>query len=272
MVKKIVITGGFDDLRSRHIRLLEEAAKLGPLTVLLWSDGGLRRLTGAAPQFPQAEREYVLKAIRFVSRVELTEGPADPESLPEVAGLQPDCWVVPAAQDSAAKKSFSSARGMEYRVFQDEELRGFPENSPRPPAVQRKKVVVTGCYDWLHSGHVRFFEELSGYGNLYVVVGNDANVRLLKGAPHPMQSQDERRYAAGSVRFVTQALISSGQGWLDAEPEIERLRPDIYAVNEDGDKGGKREFCDRRGIEYLVLRRIPAAGLPRRSSTELRGF
>ena len=37
-MKKVVITGSFDDLRSRHIRLLEEAAKLGRLHVRLWSD------------------------------------------------------------------------------------------------------------------------------------------------------------------------------------------------------------------------------------------
>jgi hypothetical protein len=87
-----------------------------------------------------------------------------------------------------------------------------------------------------------------------------------------MLSQHERRYMAGAIRYVTQALISSGEGWLDAEPEIQRLKPDIYAVNEDGDRGGKREYCARLGIEYLVLKRIPAPGLPERSSTNLRGF
>jgi glycerol-3-phosphate cytidylyltransferase-like family protein len=75
-----------------------------------------------------------------------------------------------------------------------------------------------------------------------------------------------------SIRFVTEALISTGHGWLDAEPEIQRVKPDIYAVNEDGDKGGKREYCEKHGIEYLVLKRIPAPGLPWRSSTNLRGF
>ena len=77
---------------------------------------------------------------------------------------------------------------------------------------------------------------------------------------------------AGSIRYVTQALVSSGDGWLDADPEIQRLKPNIYAVNEDGDKGGKREYCIQRGIEYLVLKRTPAPGLPKRSSTDLRGF
>jgi len=141
---------------------------------------------------------------------------------------------------------------------------------PSPPG--RKKVVVTGCYDWLHSGHVRFFEEVSSYGDLYVIVGHDANIRLLKGEGHPLLPQEERRYAIGAIKFVKQALITSGNGWLDADPEIRILRPDIYAVNEDGDVGGKREYCAALGIEYLVLKRTPAPGLPQRTSTGLRGF
>jgi hypothetical protein len=76
----------------------------------------------------------------------------------------------------------------------------------------------------------------------------------------------------GSIKFVKQVLISSGSGWLDAEPEIQRIKPDIYAVNEDGDRGGKREYCAKLGIEYLVLKRAPATGLPKRTSTDLRGF
>ena len=105
-----------------------------------------------------------------------------------------------------------------------------------------------------------------------MVVGHDENVRLLKGDGHPMFPEDERRYMVGSIRFVKQALISSGSGWMDAEPEIESIQPDIYAVNEDGDKPEKREFCEEHGLEYAVLKRTPAAGLPRRESTHLRGF
>ena len=107
---------------------------------------------------------------------------------------------------------------------------------------------------------------------MYIVVGNDANIRLLKGEGHPLLTEAERRYVVGSIKYVKQALIASGSGWLDADQEIRRLRPDIYAVNADGDRGGKREYCQRHGIEYLVLQRTPAPGLPARSSTDLRGF
>jgi glycerol-3-phosphate cytidylyltransferase-like family protein len=119
---------------------------------------------------------------------------------------------------------------------------------------------------------VRFFEECSQLGDLYVVAGNDANVRLLKGEGHPLFPQDERRYVVGSCRYVKQALITSGMGWMDAEPEIALVRPHIYAVNEDGDKPEKRAFCEAHGIEYVVLKRAPKEGLPSRSSTDLRGF
>jgi glycerol-3-phosphate cytidylyltransferase-like family protein len=95
---------------------------------------------------------------------------------------------------------------------------------------------------------------------------------LLKGGGHPLLSQEERRYVVGSIKYVKQALISSGHGWLDADPEIKMLKPDMYAVNDDGDQGGKREYCEKLGIEYLVLKRAPAPGLVQRRSTDLRGF
>jgi cytidyltransferase-like protein len=136
----------------------------------------------------------------------------------------------------------------------------------------RKKVMVTGCFDWFHSGHVRFFEECSELGDLIVIVGHDQNLRELKGPGHPLFDQDHRRYMVAAVRFVHQAVISTGHGWMDAEPEVIRLRPNIYGVNEDGDKPVKREFCRQYGIEYVVLKRLPKPGLQQRTSTNLRGF
>lgn len=59
---------------------------------------------------------------------------------------------------------------------------------------------------------------------------------------------------------------------MGAAPEIAVLKPDVYAVNEDGDVAQKREFCLQHGIKYVVLKRTPKPGLPSRSSTALRGF
>lgn len=272
-MQPIYVSGCFDSLRSRQVRFLEAASRLGPLRVLLWSDPLAQNLTGSAPNFPYAEREYFLSALRFVEAVEMVGDLPDGDSLP--SGLYPGVWAVPDAEANPRKESFCLTAGLDLRVLPGAGLRDFPPPpapDPRPSAPGRKKVLVTGCYDWLHSGHVRFFEEAAAYGDLYVVAGNDANVRNLKGEGHPMQPQEERVYMIGAVRFVHQALVSSGWGWLDAVPEIEVIRPEIYLVNEDGDKPEKREFCAARGLEYVVLKRLPRPGLPRRSSTDLRGF
>jgi cytidyltransferase-like protein len=198
----------------------------------------------------------------------------EPDALPSQWAASAATWVVPERDDAAAKRAFCLAHGLEYRVLAREELAGLPEAAAdaSEPSSSQKRVLVTGCYDWFHSGHVRFFEEVSELGDLYVVVGHDANIRLLKGEGHPLFPEQERRYLVQAVRFVKQALISTGDGWLDAEPEIRRLRPHIYAVNEDGDRPEKREYCESHGIEYRVLKRLPKEGLTPRQSTVLRGF
>ena len=267
-----VVAGSFDNMRSWHIRFLEEAARLGQVQALAWDDDMVRAVTGQPPKFPLAERIYLLQALRYVDRVTVVSGLIDPQTLPLSAEARSSTWVVPVVDDSPQKRDYCSSRGLGYFVITDQDIAGFPSALAVPPQAQRKKVVVTGCYDWFHSGHVRFFEEVSELGELYVVVGSDANVALLKGDGHPLFPQDERRYLVQSVRYVTQALISTGQGWMDAEPEIALIQPDVYAVNEDGDKPEKREFCRAHGLEYVVLKRTPKAGLPRRQSTDLRGF
>jgi len=269
----VVVAGSFDDMHSRDLRFLQEAAGAGALHVLLWSDAVAEALTGRAPKFPEAERRYLLEAVRYVERLTLVTGPPAPDALPQIAGLQPDVWVVWAGDDTVQKRACCESHGIAYRVLTDDDVMGFP--LPTMAAHEQpttRKVIVTGCYDWFHSGHVRFFDQVSELGDLYVVLGNDVNVKLLKGTGHPLFKQDERRYMVQSIRYVKQALISTGSGWMDAAPEIAKIKPDIYAVNEDGDKPEKRAFCAEHGLEYVVLKRLPKEGLQRRSSTNLRGF
>ena len=256
-MSSVILSGGFDDLRPRDVRLMEEAAKLGPVHLLLWPDDALRADSGKEPKFPEDERLYLLRAIRYLDRVTLVDPPINPHGLPAAFHSEGDTWAVDEADDAPEKKSFCKEHGLQHHTIREVDLQGFPVIEPDASPDGTKKVIVTGCYDWFHSGHVRFFEEASELGDLYVVVGHDANIELLKGKGHPLCPEDERRYMVQSIRFVKQGLISTGNGWLDAEPEMERIRPDYYVVNEDGDKPEKREYCQAHGIEYRVLRRTP---------------
>lgn len=132
-----------------------------------------------------------------------------------------------------------------------------------------KKVLVSGCFDLLHSGHVAFLEEAAKYGDLYVALGSDKNVFELKGRT-PVNSQEERLYMLQSLRCVKQAMISRGSGMLDFLEEFKEIQPDIFIVNEDGSLPMKRKLCEEHGVEYRVLQRTPHEGLAARSTTALR--
>jgi len=132
--------------------------------------------------------------------------------------------------------------------------------------MREKIVMVSGCYDLLHAGHVAFFKTAAQYGKLHVYVGQDENIKLLKGKA-PYFSQEERKYMVGAVRYVEKANVASGSGMLDFEPDMKILKPDIFLVNSDGFTPDKKRVCEENGVELVVLERIPEEGLPARSSS-----
>jgi cytidyltransferase-like protein len=110
------------------------------------------------------------------------------DTLPK--NLRADLWADVETTANAAREKFAAENKIAYRVFKADELKGFPNRRRCRPRRAGKKVIATGCYDWFHSGHVRFLEEVSAYGDLYVIVGHDANIRLLKGEGHPLLPQE----------------------------------------------------------------------------------
>ena len=273
---RVVVTASLDNLTSADVRFLQEAARFGPLHVRVPSDALVERLTGSVPRFPAAERRFLAASLRCVNSVGIA-GREMTDALPDLARRFASLAVRERDADAPAAHAWA-ARGRELRVVPDADLAGFPGwdsdatavASPAPGDPDR--TIVTGCFDWLHSGHIRFFMDAAAVGELYVVVGSDRNVELLKGPGHPLQHESERRYMVGAIRSVHRCLVSTGSGWMDAEPEITSIRPRFYVVNEDVDQLAKRDFCATHGIEYVVLRRLPHKGLPARSSTTLRGF
>ena len=131
------------------------------------------------------------------------------------------------------------------------------------------KVFVSGCFDVLHSGHIRFFEEAAQYGELYVSIGSDKTVEELKHR-NTLYNEKERLYMVSAVRYVHQAFIAQGSGKLDFMEELRSIKPDVFFVNSDGDSLEKRQAIESLGIRYVVSNRIPKDLLPARSTTAIR--
>jgi cytidyltransferase-like protein len=133
----------------------------------------------------------------------------------------------------------------------------------------RKKVFVSGCFDILHSGHIAFLKEASQYGDLYVGLGSDKTIYDLKGRK-TINSEEERLYMLEALSCVHKVKINSGCGILDFLGDMKKLGPDVFIVNEDGHTPEKEQICMDNDIEYKVLKRVPHANLPVRSTTSLR--
>jgi cytidyltransferase-like protein len=133
----------------------------------------------------------------------------------------------------------------------------------------KKKVFCAGSFDLLTSGHITFLQEAAKYGNLYVGIGNDESILKFKGRK-PVCPEAERLFMVKALACVEDCWINSGQGQMDWINEVVELMPDILIVNEDQDTTAKWIFCQKHGIEYIVLKRKQLPGLPARSTTELR--
>ena len=94
-----------------------------------------------------------------------------------------------------------------------------------------KKVIVSGCFDLLHSGHIAFFREAASYGDLYVALGSDKTIFDLKGRV-PINTEKERLYMVRSVKCVKDAFISQSSPYLSASSVVVYLgNPGCKAFN-----------------------------------------
>src|SRR5262245_6177398 len=183
----ILVISSFDDMRAPEIRVLEEAAKRGPFTAVMYSDAAVKSLTGKPPKFPEAERRYFLESIRYTSRIVIQPTANFDRAVVGLKAGQAATLLDRERNDSAKLRSWCTANGLQLQILSESALGYLPPTPrcPLNPKSSRKKALVTGSFDWFHSGHVRFFEEASELGDLYVIVGHDANIKLLKGPGHP---------------------------------------------------------------------------------------
>jgi len=87
-LKIIAVSGGFDPLHIGHIRLFQEAKKLGDkLVVILNNDNWLKKKKGSV-FMPQEERKEIIEALGYVDEVILTNHPENPENMSVCAELQ----------------------------------------------------------------------------------------------------------------------------------------------------------------------------------------
>lgn len=73
---------------------------------------------------------------------------------------------------------------------------------------EKLRVVVTGSFDILHTGHIHLLREAAKLGDVYVIVARDSTVFHIKKQP-PILSEAQRLEIIQSIRYVTQASLGN---------------------------------------------------------------
>ena len=98
--------------------------------------------------------------------------------------------------------------------------------------IQGKKLVFTnGCFDILHTGHIKYLEEAKSLGDILIVgVNSDRSARILKGPGRPITADDERAKIIASIYCVDYVVIFDE---LTPIQLISELKPNIYVKGGD---------------------------------------
>jgi FAD synthetase len=77
---------------------------------------------------------------------------------------------------------------------------------------QKKKIVlVGGCFDILHRGHLAFLEKAKAAGDILIVLlEHDAHIKKMKGPNRPLNTQQDRAYLLSHLTLVDAVTLLPG--------------------------------------------------------------
>jgi len=123
-----------------------------------------------------------------------------------------------------------------------------------------KKVLVGGCFDLLHYGHIRFLEEAKKLGDtLIVALESDENVRKMKGEGRPIHNQQQRKEMLQALSCVDEVIslpsMKSHQEYFDL---VTRVHPQIIAITQgDAVETNKRKQAAKAAAQLIVILKVP---------------
>lgn len=118
----------------------------------------------------------------------------------------------------------------------------------------KKIILVSGCFDILHVGHIHFLESAKKKADQLIVgILSDKFVHLRKGREKPIFNQRDRLKVISSLEVVDYVFIFDK----DNKTEVmANLRPNFYGIGGDRDlkEIPEKTYLDKYRVE---IKRIP---------------
>lgn len=119
-------------------------------------------------------------------------------------------------------------------------------------------VLVGGCFDILHLGHIRFLNEAKKLGTVVVALESDENLRRYKGVSRPIHQQNQRAEVLAALSSVDYIIIlpsfTTDQDYFDLTKTVS---PDVIVVTAgDPQLANKQKQAEMVGAKLTTIPKI----------------
>ena len=128
-MEKVFVSGCYDLLHSGHVEFFRQASQFGELYVGIGSDQTILGYKHHKTFYPEQERLFMVKSIRYVKDAFINQGDGIMDFIPTVDMVKPDVFVVNADGGSETKRKFCEERGIEYVELQRTPAEGLTARS-----------------------------------------------------------------------------------------------------------------------------------------------
>lgn len=111
-------------------------------------------------------------------------------------------------------------------------IKDIPKEIENLKKNKNKIVLIGGCFDILHAGHIEFLTKAKKLGNtLIVLLESDKSVKKMKGKNRPINNQRDRLAILSNLNMVSYTIpLPDNMNNKDYDLLVKKIEPDIIAV------------------------------------------
>lgn len=125
--------------------------------------------------------------------------------------------------------------------------------------MKKKIVLVGGCFDLLHFGHISFLKQAKALGDWFVVaLESDENVTRKKGDTRPIHTQAQRKEMLEALSCVDEVVaLPPMRGYQSYYEMVQKIKPAVIAVTTgDADVAKKTQQAKEVGATIVEIPKI----------------
>lgn len=116
---------------------------------------------------------------------------------------------------------------------------------------EEKIIFTNGCFDIVHIGHLKLFNECKKLGKLIIGLNSDISIKKLKGANRPINNENDRKSFLEELNIADEIIIFNEETPYNL---IKKIKPDILVKGGDYKKEnivGRELVKEIKIIDYL---------------------